>query len=266
MGVVGVNIANTKIEVENQVYTGKAQRPEVVVKDGKRVLEEGVDYTVSYSNNKEIGAAIVTVKGCNDYSGTATAKFNIIPQTVTNGKAFDVLTNSLKLSWKKVDNADGYKVYKYDSSSKKYVLIKTINKNSTTNYKVTNLVSATKYNYKICAYKEVKGKTYLGLIINTVKATTKPLQPIVKLSSTVAGKVTIDYSKKVSKRTDGYEVYMATSKKGKYTLIKDTTSTKMTKTKLTSKKGYYFKVKAYRKVDGKKVYSSYSAIKYIKVK
>lgn len=266
MGVVGVNIANTKIEVENQVYTGKAQRPEVVVKDGKRALEEGVDYTVSYSNNKEIGEAIVTVKGCNDYSGTATAKFNIIPQTVTNGKAFDVLTNSLKLSWKKVDNADGYKVYKYDASSKKYVLIKTINKNSTTNYKVTNLVSATKYNYKICAYKEVKGKTYLGLKSNTVKATTKPLQPIVKLSSTVAGKVTIDYSKKVSKRTDGYEVYMATSKKGKYTLIKDTTSTKMTKTKLTSKKGYYFKVKAYRKVDGKKVYSSYSAIKYIKVK
>ena len=119
------------------IYLHLLLRPEVVVKDGKRVLEEGVDYTVSYSNNKEIGEAIVTVKGCNDYSGTATAKFNIIPQTVTNGKAFDVLTICLKLSWNKFDNADGYKVYKYDASSKKYVLIKTINKNSTTNYNFT---------------------------------------------------------------------------------------------------------------------------------
>ena len=130
-----------------------------------------------------------------------------------------MLTNSLKLSWKKVDNADGYKIYKYDVSSKKYVSIKTINKNSTTTYKVNNLVSATKYTYKVCAYKKVKGKTYVGLKSNTIKAITKPLQPIVKLSSTVAGKVTIDYSKKVSKRSDGYEVYMATSKKGKYTFF-----------------------------------------------
>lgn len=266
MGVVGGNIENTKIEVENQVYTGKTQRPDVVVTDGEKVLEEGVDYTVSYSKNKEIGTAIVTVKGCNDYLGSAKTEFKILPQTVTSGKVSDVLTNSLKLSWEKVDNADGYKVYKYDISSKKYVAIKTINKNTTTNYKVSNLVSATTYSYKVAAYKVVDGKTYTGLKSDTIKATTKPLQPIVKLSSTVAKKVSVDYSTKVSKRTQGYEVYMATSKTGKYTLIKDTTSTKMTKTNLTSKKGYYFKVRAYRAVDGKKVYSSYSTIKYIKVK
>lgn len=266
MATVGSNIANTKVEVENQVYNGKKQRPEVEVKDGKKVLEEGVDYTVSYSNNKEIGSATVTVKGCNDYTGTSKATFKILPQTVKNLKVSKILTNSLNLSWSKVDNADGYKVYRYSTSSKKYVLISTIHKNNVTSYKDTKLISATNYLYKVSAYKKVNNKTYEGLKSTSIKSTTKPLQPILKLSSTKAKKVTLDYSKNISKRTDGYEVYMSTSKNGKYTLTKDTANTKFTKTKLTSKKGYYFKVRAYRKVDGKKVYSSYSTVKYIKVK
>lgn len=266
MSFVGHNITKTTIKVENQIYNGKKQRPEVLVQDGTKVLEEGVDYTVSYSNNKEIGNATVTVKGCNDYNRSVKVQFKILPQTVENLKAFDVLTNSLKLSWNKVDNADGYKIYKYNASTKKYDLIKTTTKNTTTSYKDTKIVSANTYVYKVCSYKNVDGNTFDGLKSEKVKATSKPLQPILKLSSTSKGKVTLDYSKKVSKKTDGYKVYMSTSKEGKYTLIKDTSSTKMTKTKLTSKKGYYFKVKAYRVVDGQKVYGSYSTTKYIKVK
>lgn len=266
MLTVSNNISNTTIKVENQIYNGKKQRPEVQVKDGDKILEEGEDYTVSYSNNKEIGSATVTIKGCNDYLGSTKVNFSILPQTVKNIKVSNVLTNSLKLSWNKVENADGYNIYKYNTSNKKYDLLKTISKNATTNYKDTKVVSATTYLYKITAYKKVNNKIYEGLKDEKIKVTSKPLQPVLKLSSTSTGKVTLTYSSKVSKKTDGYEVYMATSKQGKYTLIKNTDSTKITKSKLTSKKGYYFKVRAYRKVDGKKVYSNYSTIKYIKVK
>lgn len=59
---------------------------------------------------------------------------------------------------------------------------------------------------------------------------------------------------------------MSTSKNGVYKLLKDTEKTTYNKTGLKSKKGYYFKVRAYRAVDGKNVYSSYSTAKYIKVK
>lgn len=266
MLTVSNNISNTTIKVENQIYNGKKQRPEVEVKDGNKILEEGEDYTVSYSNNKEIGSAIVTIKGCNNYLGSAKVNFSILPQAVKNIKVSNVLTNSLKLSWNKVENADGYKIYKYNASNKKYDLLKIISKNATTNYKDTKVVSATTYLYKITAYKKINNKVYEGLKDEKIKVTSKPLQPILKLSSTSTGKVTLTYSSKVSKKTDGYEVYMATSKQGKYKLIKNTDSTEITKSKLTSKKGYYFKVRAYRKVDGKKVYSNYSTIKYIKVK
>ncbi len=58
---------------------------------------------------------------------------------------------------------------------------------------------------------------------------------------------------------------MSNSKCGKYKPIEDTTSTKITTCKLTGKK-YYFKVKAYKKVNNKKVYSDCSLVKYINVK
>ena len=133
-------------------------------------------------------------------------------------------------------------------------------------YKDDKLISATNYYYKVAAYKEVDGKDYVGPTTKSLKATTKPLQPVVKLSSTSKGKVKLTYTTKVSKKTDGYKIYMSTSKNGVYKLLKDTEKTTYNKTGLKSKKGYYFKVRAYRAVDGKNVYSSYSTAKYIKVK
>ena len=41
---------------------------------------------------------------------------------------------------------------------------------------------------------------------------------------------------------------------------------KGSKSKLTSKKTYYFKVRAYKTVDGKKIYSAWSTVKSIKIK
>ena len=57
-----------------------AQTPEpVVVYDGV-VLQEGFDYTVSYSNNDKVGTGYVTVTGKIGYTG-----FKTVPFTITNG-------------------------------------------------------------------------------------------------------------------------------------------------------------------------------------
>ena len=50
-------------------------------------LEEGVDYTVAYSNNTEAGTATVTVTGIGKYSGTATKNFII--KSFNDGKESD---------------------------------------------------------------------------------------------------------------------------------------------------------------------------------
>ena len=62
---------------------------------------------------------------------------------------------------------------------------------------------------------------------------------------------------------------MSTSKSGKYSKIatlKGNSKTSYTKTGLTKGKTYYFKVAAYKTVDGKNIYGTYSAAKSAKIK
>ena len=65
--------------IGDAVYTGSAIRPEVSVAFGARALERGVDYTVVYANNVDVGTAIVTVVGKGMYSGQAQVTFQIEP-------------------------------------------------------------------------------------------------------------------------------------------------------------------------------------------
>ena len=74
--------------------------------------------------------------------------------------------------------------------------------------------------------------------------------------------------KKVSKAT-GYEIYRSTKKKGTYKKIKTISKNKTVSfvTKLPKKKGTcYFKVRTYRKAEGKVYYGKDSAVKSKKVK
>ena len=68
--------------VKYQIYSGDEQNPEpVVTVQGKR-LEKGVDYTVEYENNSEVGTATITVKGIGNYSGVISTSFEIIDENV----------------------------------------------------------------------------------------------------------------------------------------------------------------------------------------
>ena len=68
-------------EVEAQTYTGKAVCPKPNVwlsyESGYRQLKEGVDYTLSYQNNVNMGIATVTATGKGSYVGSLSATFRI---------------------------------------------------------------------------------------------------------------------------------------------------------------------------------------------
>ena len=66
--------------IKAKSYTGKAIKPAVTVKLGKKTLKKGTDYTVTYKNNKAVGKATVTVKGKGSYTGTITKTFKINPK------------------------------------------------------------------------------------------------------------------------------------------------------------------------------------------
>lgn len=67
--------------VENQVYTGAEITPQLVVTNGEQILTEGVDYTVKYKNNTEVGAAVAEITGMGNYSGKTSVTFEIVKQS-----------------------------------------------------------------------------------------------------------------------------------------------------------------------------------------
>ena len=58
-------------------YTGKAIKPSVSVNMGTQTLRSGIDYTLSYANNKNAGTATITASGMDNYTGTLSAKFKV---------------------------------------------------------------------------------------------------------------------------------------------------------------------------------------------
>ena len=270
---VNFNIAPKKLDISSatvnsissKTYTGASIKPSVTVKLNNKTLKLNTDYKVSYSNNKNIGTAKILIKGIGEYEGEKTVTFNIIPPKVTNLKSSKKTYNSITLSWDKIDNVTGYKVYRYDVKTESYKLIKTISDASTTSYTNSKLTSATKYLYKVRSYKIVNNKTHNGDYSSSLAATTKPPTPTVKLTSPSTKKIKLTWTN-ISSRTTGYNIYMATSKNGTYKNIGSTSKKSFTKGSLKKGKTYYFKVRAYRTIDGKKVYSSYSSIKSIKCK
>ncbi|MCM1364305.1 MAG: fibronectin type III domain-containing protein [Faecalibacterium sp.] len=195
-----------------------------------------------------------------DYSSTVSAK--TLPAKVTGLKA-SATTNSITLSWSKVSGATNYTVYSYNKSNKSYKKIKTV---TGTSLKITGLKTATSYSYAVMATKVSGGKNYNGSKSSVLVTGTSPTAP--KLDKLTAGskQATVTWNK-IS--CTGYELYMATSKDGSYSKIKtagSSSTVSFKKTGLKSGQTYYFKVRAYKTYGSTKVYSSYSAVKSVKVK
>ena len=63
--------------IPDQIYTGNEITPEVEVRDGYALLENGVNYTISCRDNINAGTATVKVKGIGNYKGEMSVSFII---------------------------------------------------------------------------------------------------------------------------------------------------------------------------------------------
>ncbi len=233
------------VTTSNNYYTIKNLKPGTIYRYAIKAYS-----TVS-------GATFVS----NAYSSIiTTATMPVAPKVKASSKS----TSQIKLSWGKVSGANGYEIYQYNSSKKTWKKIKST---TSTAYTVSKLKSGATYKFKVIAYKNVNNKKIYGAFSSVITTATKPSTPKITSLTSKSKKANLKW-KKIS-GASGYEVYMATSKKGKYSKIKTISkgsTVKYTKSKLKKNKKYYFKIRAYKTVNGKKEYSSYSSIKNIKVK
>ena len=74
-----VNIADLTYDWTKSMYwTGSELKPAVQVKNNESYLIENTDYTVSYSNNVDVGTGKITITGKGNYTGTKTLDFSIV--------------------------------------------------------------------------------------------------------------------------------------------------------------------------------------------
>lgn len=102
----------------------------------------------------------------------------------------------------------------------------------------------------------------------SAKAVSKPKSAKIKKVKAAKKAVSVEW-KKVS-GVKGYQVQVATDKKfkknKKTATVKKQKTTKVTIKKLKAKKKYYVRIRTYKTVNGKKVYSSWSKVKTVKTK
>ena len=171
--------------------------------------------------------------------------------------------STIRVTWNKVSGANGYKVYRSTSKDGKYAAIGSTAKNSAVTFLDKKAVTGKTYYYKVRAYRNVSGKKVYGSYSVTEKAKAVLSAPTLSAGSTSKTAV-LEWSK--VKGADGYQVYASDSKNGTYTRIKITKGTGATDESLLTGKTRYYKVRAYRKVNGKAVYGSFSKIKKVTVK
>lgn len=70
--------------IADQTYTGSLIAPNVTVTCNDVELVKDTDYTVSYSNNKNVGTATISITGIRDYTGTITKNFNIVARDISD--------------------------------------------------------------------------------------------------------------------------------------------------------------------------------------
>ena len=209
---------------------------------------------------EKAGTATITAKAANGYvtaACTVTVRDMAAP---ASAKASSSAYNKAKISWSGVNGAQGYIVYRSTNRSSGYSQIRTLSSGARS-YTDTGLKTGTTYYYRVRAYKTVNGTRHLGAYSSVVSA--KPtLAKAKKVKAKRAGKRKIRVSWKRVTGANGYKVYRSTKKNKGFKAVKTVKSgktTKYTTGKLKKGKRYYFKVRAYRKVSGKKVYSAYSS-------
>lgn len=209
-----------------------------------------------------------TIGGTNYYGNYS----SVISVTTPPAKVTEVDTETrsstyLTLNWEKVSGASGYRIYKYNTSSKAYEKVTTISKGSTVSYKITGLTAATEYQFKVRAYKKTDTGTLWGSSSSAYKDCTKPAQTKNLKAATKSSAVTLTWSKVA--RAGGYQIYRYNSKTKKYekiATVKGNKTFSYKNTKLKKGSTMKYKVRAYKTYNGTNYYGAYSEVVSIKVK
>lgn len=159
---------------------------------------------------------------------------------------------SVKLKWKKNKAAKKFTIYRSTKKNKGFKAVKTVKK-STLTYTDKKLTCGKTYYYKVKAINGKKSKTSKVKKVKVVPVKVKTISA----ASSKCGEITVTYGK--SSGASGYQLSCSPTAKGKFTVVNTSKQTSFTHS-LDMGTAAYYKVRAYKTIKGKKVYSSYSKV------
>ena len=285
------------ISVSNIKHSGELPKvpeiPKVVVKDGDKVLKEGIDYIVAaeyqgvyeqmvemekkypYDDGYFVNNALVTITGKGNYDGIGWEYYTVranYKTEKTDQKKDNTTEKKTKKSNQKITGISSSYKKAYNSS----FTLKPKAKGKIT-YKSSNTKVAT-VNSKGKVKIKGTGKVTISITAKETSAYKKQTKKVtiyavpgkrdIKKLSSGKKKLTVQWKK--DNRSDGYQVQYSTDKKFKKNVknvvIGKKQTTKQTIKKLKTGKKYYVRIRSYKKISGKKYYGTWSSKKTVKVK
>ena len=178
---------------------------------------------------------------------------------------FTATSSVVRINWTALKDVDGYRVYRLDPVSGKYKVVKTLHDGSLNTFRITGLDSATEYTFAVKAFvNDEDGAAHYGPVSDAIKTATDPLATQVTKSSSSKSAVRLYY--KESKGADGYKIQKYNTSTKKWETVKITSKTNYKVKGLNSKTSYKFRVQAFKRTSGKKLYSAWSTAYTAKTK
>lgn len=243
--------------VQNAVYTGKTALPTVILKetvndvDYTLVSDKDFKVTVISANKKELGKAKAKIEGIGNYAGSFEAEYDIVPQAPAITGVVCLNASSVKVTWQKSANAQGYYIDRKTADGT-FVNVGKVAGSATTYTDTTagmNVGETYYYRVQACATSAVEADKEVVSISNEIGVAVRvlPAAPqIVSLENVSTTKLKLTWKK--SDEADGYRVYQV--EKGKLKKVKDIKNpdtTSLTIKKLSCGYTYQYCVKVLKK-------------------
>lgn len=231
--------------IADQIYTGKELTPAIVIPG----LKAGEDYYMYYEDNQYPGVATVTIYGTGYYKGTATIHFKIIKKTERFVSNVKLNRTSYTCTGKTIRPSVTVTVNGKKIGASAYKLYYKNNKNSG------------------IGTVQVRGTGKYSRINKTL--TFKILPPKTLLTGLKKANRSFTASWKKNIQATGYQIQYAAdsrfTKERKTVIVGKQSATRYKISGLKNKKTYYVRIRSYKRVGKKVLYSSWSTVKKIRV-
>lgn len=225
----------------------------LAIRDRGRKFNKTYFYkVVAYGTTKDGKQAV------SNFSKTVHSKARAAVPVVKTGH---VDYQTVRLAWKRARSAGGYQIYRASSPKGPYKLAKTIKKGRKGSWTDRKRKPGKTYYYKMRSYRLYKKKRYYSERSEPVSIKASPKTPSLSVKKKKKS-VVLKWRKAQKGKVSGYKIYRKIGD-GKWHLIK----TAGAKQKSYRNRGlkrevrYSYKIRSYKKVKGKTVYSDYSKVK-----